>query len=117
MDTSNLMRFIIDKLIRENKINEYLLWFETIKDTNITYNKMDNQYTTFTNITILEYLKENVTQEPIKFIHKLEFTDPYLDNFLTFNIERENQIILINDEFYNLFINEVAHYLFGNNLK
>lgn len=117
METLNLIHFIINKLITISELYEYMIWFETIKDKSIKYNKMDNQYTIITTITILEYLKENVTQYPFKFLHKLEFTDPYLENFLTFDIDRENQIIVINEDFYNLFINEASCYLSGNNLK
>ena len=40
-----------------------MLWFETIQDTTVKENDMDNEYTIFTHISILQYLYKNVTND------------------------------------------------------
>lgn len=116
MNKIDLMHFIIDKLIRDNKFHEYLEWFETIHDTTVKHNIYDNEYTIFTHITILQYLQKNVTNDTYEFLDRLIYTDPELNEFLTFCIDRQFNIKFIHTEFYDLFLTE-AYYLSENNLK
>lgn len=116
MNKLDLIKFIIDKLIRQDKFDTYLLWFETILDKNVTVNIMDNEYTIFTHISILQYLSKNVADDTYEFLDRIVYTNPELNNFLTFCIDRRMNILFINDEFYDLFINE-AYHLLNNNLK
>lgn len=116
MNKLDLIQFIIDKLMLQDKLHDYLLWFETIHDTNVTFNIMDNEYTVFTHISILQYLHKNVTNDTYEFLDKIVYTNPDLNEFLTFCIDRQMNILFIHNEFYDLFINE-AYYLLNNNLK
>ena len=115
MNKLDLIQFIIDKLIRKDMLEAYVIWFETIHDTNVKVNIMDNEYTIFTHISILQYLHNNVN-DTYEYLDKIVYTNPELNDFLTFCVDRQMNILFINNEFYDLFINE-AHYLLHNNLK
>ena len=117
MNKLDLIQFIIDKLIRQDKFEAYLLWFETIHDTNVTVNIMDNEYTIFTHISILQYLSNNVADDTYEFLDRIVYTNPELNNFLTFCIDRRMNILFINDEFYDLFINEAYDNISNATLK
>jgi len=116
MNRLDLIQFIIDKLIKEDKFQDYMLWFETIQDTTVKENDMDNEYTIFTHISILQYLYKNVTNDTYEFLDRIVYTNPELNNFLTFCIDRRMNILFIHDEFYELFINE-AYYISNATLK
>jgi hypothetical protein len=116
MNKLDLIQFIIDKLIREDIFQDYILWFETIRDTNVKDNVMDSEYTIFTHMSILQYLQQNVTNDTFEFLDRIVYTNPELNNFLTFCIDRKMNILFIHDEFYDLFINE-AYAISNANLK
>jgi hypothetical protein len=106
MNKLDLIHFIIDKLLEQDKFYDYLLWFETIRDTNVTFNLMDNEYTIFTHMSILQYLQNNVTMDTYEFLDRVVYTNPDLNEFLTFCIDRKTNLLYIHNEFYELFINE-----------
>ena len=117
MNKLDLIQFIIDKLMLQDKFYNYLEWFETIRDTNVTVNDMDNEYTIFTHISILQYLNKNVTNDTYEFLDRIVYTNPKLNDFLTFCIDRRMNILFINDEFYDLFINEAYDNISNATLK
>ena len=116
MNKLDLIQFIIDKLILQDKFHNYLEWFETIRDNTITSNDMDSEYTIFTHISILQYLHKNVSDDTYEFLDRIIYTNPELNEFLTFCIDRRMNILFIHNDFYDLFINEAYHIL-NVNLK
>jgi hypothetical protein len=110
MNKTDLIKFIINKLIKQNKFEDCLLWFETIPDKNMTYHIMDHEYEIFTQTCILEYLQMYVTDNAYEYLDNLSYTNTELLDFLRICIERKMDIVLISNEFYDLFIYEATNY-------
>jgi hypothetical protein len=110
MNKTDLMQFIIDKLHDQNKFEDYLLWFETIPDKTVTFHIMDNEYTIFTHISILQYLQNYVADDTYEYLDRLIYKNPDLNEFLTVSIDRKEDILYMTNEFYELFMDEATNY-------
>ena len=94
MNKLDLIHFIIDKLRDEDKFESYMLWFDTIRDTDVKFNELDREFKMFTYLTIIQYVRTNIRNPVFMFLHTIKCQDPELFAFLTFNFNR-------NDEFVN----------------
>jgi hypothetical protein len=120
MNKLDLIHFIIYKLRNEDKFESYMLWFDTIRDTDVREHENDREFKIFTNLTIIQYLHFIVGHDVYTFLHTLQYQDPELFAFLTFNFNRNDEFgndEFGNDEFYNLFITEAEPYFKTNTLK
>jgi hypothetical protein len=102
MNKTDAIHFIINKLIVENKFEKYFEWFKTIQNKNIKFHNMDKEYEKFTNIAIILYVRQYIPDMTIDQIWESNF------EFLYFVINRER--MMVSDEFYKLFIDEVENY-------
>jgi hypothetical protein len=106
MNEINAVRFIIDRLILENKLDDYYKWFLTVRDFHPYRRRdLDKEYQDFTNRANLLYVRRfipNITFDQLDDLHH---------GYFYFVVNRCPQgNVIINDNFYNNFIKEVLTY-------
>ena len=113
----NTVRFIIDRLILENNLDDYYKWFIAILDADVFKRRdhNDKEYTYFTNKAIRDYFIHLFPYNTFDQVVEYHYNQRGLDNeigYFHFDVSRYlyDDYIFVNENFYNNFINEVLTY-------
>ena len=108
MNQISAVRFIIDNLIIEDKLEDYYEWFLAVRDFKPDRRRddKDNEYERYTHKMIYLYV--------CQFIPDITFEQIDMYDYYYFKVDRTNPRwtyqVHIDDEFYYNFINEVSLY-------
>lgn len=118
----NSVRFIIDRLILEDKLDDYYKWFLTLRrrlNWFEDYYQIDIEYTLFTNTAIHDYFNHAFPDIPFEQVlenynNQRGFENAFRDfhGYFHFDVRRRFTygIIFVNENFYNNFIHEILNY-------
>ena len=118
MDEISAVRFIIDKLIMDNKLDDYYQWFINLYKVwpHERKDNMDIEYLEYTHQAMLLYIRQVNPRIQLDEIYQLqnyyeiEFDDA---NYYYFCIDRTRHFatsVIIHERFYENLINEILNY-------